>query len=39
MKALHEAKEMDRLGEVIDIVLLEAKNKSIKKAEKEKEKL
>jgi hypothetical protein len=34
MKALHEEKKYDKLGEVIDVILLEAKHKSARKAEK-----
>jgi hypothetical protein len=34
MKALHEEQKYDKLGEVIDVVLLEAKHKSAKKDKK-----
>jgi len=35
MKALHDSNQFEKLGEVIDDVLLEAREKSAKKPEKE----
>jgi len=37
MKALHETNQIEKLGEVIDDVLLEAREKSAKKADNERE--